>query len=90
MKALLPAIIFALFCSSAAVAQTLVEESFEGAAFPPDGWTETMVEVAGYGTDPDWYRNEGTDLSPYNSSYLAPAYDGSFLAEPLGATAMSP
>jgi len=73
-------ILLLLMAATSAQAQPLLEESFEGAAFPPAGWTETPVHVAGYGTDPDWYRHEGTDVSSYNPAFEGPAYDGTFLA----------
>ena len=69
-----------LFSATQSTAQPIFQESFEGAEFPPLGWTETPVEVAGYGIDPDWYRHEGTDLSTYNTSFGAPAHDGLQLA----------
>ncbi len=77
--ACLPAILV-LMMASGAQTQPLLEESFEGTEFPPGGWTETPVEVAGYGFDPDWYRHQGTDLDSYNPAFGEPAYDGDFLA----------
>ena len=57
----------------------ILSESFEGELFPPDGWTETEVTYS-YGTHPDWYRFDGTDLSVYNPGYGSLAQDGSFSA----------
>ena len=59
--------------------EIILSESFENALFPPTGWTETIVEY-NYGTAPDWYRFEGTDLSTYNPGYGSPAQDGIYTA----------
>ncbi len=80
MKTLLFLLIMILCSVTLASAQILIEESFEGSEFPPAEWTETMVEVAGYGTDPDWARHFGVHLSVSNPAYGTPAYDGDYVA----------
>ncbi len=80
MKLAMYLLVIILLFASTVYSQVLIQESFEDSLFPPANWTETIVESAGYGTDPNWYRFEGTDLSPYNTSYLATAHEGDFLA----------
>jgi hypothetical protein len=80
VKLLLLTLGIILVSSTLATAQVLLEESFENVEFPPSGWTETPVEVAGYGIDPDWDRHEGVHLNSYNPLYGSIAHDGNFVA----------
>ena len=56
----------------------ILSESFESEIFPPEDWTEVIVDPGML--PPEWYRFEGTDLHNYNTTPYAPAQDGNYNA----------
>ncbi len=54
-------------CSQITTAQTLLTEGFEGATFPPAGWT-TFIGTNGLGTAQDWFQATAPNSGTYSAA----------------------
>ena len=53
-------------CTQFATAQTIIEEGFEGATFPPTGWT-SFIGTNGIGTQYNWVQSTAPNTGTYGA-----------------------